>query len=117
MAYITLYQGDERPVYVRTLTDENGNSIDLTGLTGSAITLEFVSSTPIIGQMPPFQGGGAVTIVTASTGVVSYQWVASDTKNPGTYLLWFILHWPGSPVQEQHVGPDTLVILPSPQDE
>jgi len=117
MAYLTLYQGDVLPPYSRVLTDESGNIIDVTSLSGSAITLEVVASTPIIGQSPPFVGAGTVTIVNGVLGMISYAWAPSDTVKAGTYMLWFIIHWPGTPVKEQHVGPDTLVILQAPQDE
>lgn len=79
--YIT--QDDENPALDATLTDSDGDPVDL-----SNATVEFSLAEP--------RGRGniftkAVTVVTAADGEVRYSWDAEDTSEPGRYRGEFIV--------------------------
>lgn len=87
MADFAIGQGDRRPVLTAQLL-ENGVGIDLSSASG--VTVKGVRADGTTGW------SGACTIVTASTGNVSYSWAAGDTDEPGDYRVTFVIDWGSS---------------------
>jgi hypothetical protein len=68
------------PSWTETLTTDSGSGANLTGLTTSALSVEFKN----ISNGTTTQGQGTFTIVQANPGIVSYQ-VASGDVAIGLY--------------------------------
>lgn len=82
MADLTIKQNDTWPPLKATLTDENG-PIDLT--TATAVRVIMKGTTVTI--------DGVCTVVSATTGEVSYTWAAGDTAVNGSYNTEFEINW------------------------
>lgn len=81
MADFTIKQGDVLPIITATLTDENGDAMDLTGV--ARVDFQYRR-----------KGGSTVTtrtatVTDAANGGVEYAWVSADTATPGLmYAEW-----------------------------
>lgn len=77
-------EGDRSPSFQRTLTDEDGNAVDLTDA-----SVELVAE--LVGDSSTTFGGSATVETPASDGVVRYDWSSGDTDTPGTYIAEFVV--------------------------
>lgn len=66
------------PTYQTTLTDQNGDPIDLTGATVSFIMYRRAGTEKV---------NRAATISDATNGVVQHTWQAADTDTAGVYRV------------------------------
>lgn len=91
MTNFFIKSGDTSPALAATLTDSDGNAIDITGA-----SVDF--------HMSPRGGDGTkvdaqATITDASNGKVEYRWSQSDTDTPGTYRGEFEVTYSGGDVE------------------
>ena len=70
------------PAWTETLTTDSGTGANLTGLTTSALSVEFKN----ISNGNVTQGQGTFTIVQANPGIITYQ-VATNDVNIGMYRV------------------------------
>lgn len=75
---LTISQGATTPVLSETITDQNGNSVNLTSATVIFIMRQLSSSTPTV--------NAAATITNATAGQVTYSWSSADTATAGLYM-------------------------------
>jgi hypothetical protein len=74
-------QNDTSPAMLATLQDANGSAIDLTAASVRFHMRAIGSGTATV--------DAAATIVTAASGIVRYDWEASDTATIGSYQAEF----------------------------
>lgn len=106
----TMYVGDLDPTYTTQLLEPDGvTPVNLAGLSGSNIVLKWQAY-----DLPntTVTGSGTVTIVTASTGNISYAWATGDTSTAGTYHFWAVVTFVGS--KPQHIDLGELQIKAAP---
>ena len=72
-------RGDRLPAYTATLKDANG-AVDLTGATSAKFIMREQHT-----QAPKVNATCQIT--NASQGQIKYEWGATDTDTPGTYLV------------------------------
>lgn len=89
MIDFTLKRGDTSPAIEATLTDENGDAIDLTN---ASVQFHMEPSDDPDGSTVD----AAATIVDASTGQVAYDWADGDTDEPGYYAAEFAVTYADS---------------------
>jgi hypothetical protein len=77
-----LVAGDT-PLDTWTLIYANNTPADLSGLITNGLILFMHEEN----EENPFQGRGTFLVQNASIGLITYQWDAQDTANPGTYHL------------------------------
>lgn len=75
---LTIRQGDTTPAFIWTVTDQNGNPVDLTAATATLRVRQLSSGSPIV--------NAAMTVTNAAAGVVEYAWAATDTQLIGMYM-------------------------------
>ena len=83
MATIVLRQNTTTPVLSQSITDANGNAVNLTGATVTFVMRALTSNTPVVSN------SSHVTITNAAAGQVTYNWQAADTGMPGIYQAEF----------------------------
>ncbi len=83
-------EGDTSPDLQVTLKDGDGNAVDVSG---AAIVFS-MSAGGVVKTSEQ-----TVTLVTASSGVVKYPWVAGDTDTPGTFIGEFEVTFAGGAIQ------------------
>jgi len=81
-------QNDTGPVLRATLTDSDGNAVNITGA-----SVQF--------HMEDLNGNlkvdAACVIVDGTSGIVDYEWVAADTEDSGTfYVEWEVTYADGT---------------------
>lgn len=86
MARIVLKKDDLLPNVRATLTDNEGNAVDLT----LASSVKFVMKSP---SATTAKVDAAGTIVTAASGIVQYTWATGDTDTAGTFNAEFEVCW------------------------
>lgn len=74
-------QNDTGPAMLATLQDANGNAINLTGASVRFHMRSICGGNPVV--------DASATIVTPTSGIVRYNWVAADTDTVGTYQAEF----------------------------
>ena len=79
-----IQQGRTLPIIQATITDEDGDVVNLTG--GTAV---FYMKAQDDGAMK-INGDAAVVSVPAS-GVVTFTFTAANTNEPGDYWAWFVV--------------------------
>ena len=85
MADFTIKQGDTLPLLQATLTDENGDPMDLTDATDLKFRYRRKGSSTVVER--------DATIVTAASGIVRYAWQAADTATAGPmYAEWQVYY-------------------------
>lgn len=88
----TIKQNDRLPSIQATCVDADGAAVDLTGATGVTFHMKAV-------------GGGAAkvnaagVIVNAASGIVRYDWAATDTDTVGEFLGEFEVAFTGPKTQ------------------
>jgi len=87
----TLKANDRLPSIQATLTTA-GVPVDLTGATGVNFIMKAAQGNTI-------KVNAAAAIVTATTGVVRYDWLAIDTATPGEYIAEWQVTWSGGKKQ------------------
>jgi hypothetical protein len=75
---LTIRQGDTTPAFTQTITDQNGNAVNLTSATVTFVMRQLSSSTPTV--------NAAMVITDATAGQVQYNWSTVDTATPGVYM-------------------------------
>lgn len=83
-------QNDTSPDLQVTLKDGDGEAVDVT-----SSTIVFTMSAGGVVKVSE----QSATIVTASSGVVKYEWAAGDTDTPGTYEGEFEVTFSGGKIQ------------------
>ena len=99
------YVGGLLPPHADTITDSQGNAVNLTGAT---ITLRLVN------QMNPTQiinCAGTPVIDNATLGQYHYPWQSADLATPGVWDLSVTASYGGVP---REFDPSTIVILSHP---
>jgi hypothetical protein len=86
MARIVLKKDDLLPNVRATLTDNEGNAVDLT----LATSVRFIMKSP---SSDTAKVDAVGTIVTPGSGVVQYTWSGTDTNTSGTYNAEFEVNW------------------------
>lgn len=86
MANRTLKAGDTDPPFTSTLTDGNGQPVNLTG--AETVTLFMVPKDGGIGSV-----SDPCTIVNPAGGIVEYRPTKQQTSVPGTYRLEWRVDW------------------------
>ena len=106
MSTFLIGQGDTRPAMKPTLTDLNGNAVDLTGA-----TVQFL--------MQPIAGGlltvnrAATVLPPATAGNVEVDWLAGDTAIAGSYRIRFVVTFaPGQIESFPNATFDRVVVSP-----
>lgn len=84
-------QNDTSPAMLATLQDADGNAIDITG---ASVRFHMRA----IGSNQTTVDGDA-TIVTASSGLVRYDWIAADTDTVGSYQAEFEVTYADSSIE------------------
>lgn len=75
--------GDTRPYLRATITDQDGNAVDLTGATTVFnMTSDNTSRSAKVSN-------GACAVVNTTGGIVEYRWTSTDTNTAGNYLAEF----------------------------
>ena len=90
MATTTIKQGDTTPALTASLVSATGAPIDLT--TATSVTMVMRSQSGVSPKV-----SAPATIVTATTGAVSYAWTSQDTLTSGRYdVEWSVLWGSGA---------------------
>ncbi len=88
--YIT--QGDTAPLLRVTLKDAADVAVDVTGATIKFSMVDRAGGQQIVNE-------AAVTLVTASSGIVEYAWVAADTAKGGSFRGAFEVTYSGGKIE------------------
>lgn len=80
-ADLTITQGDSTPVLTATITDQNGNPVNLTSATVTFVMRLGSATAPAV--------NAAATILSATAGTVQYSWATEDTATVGLYAAQF----------------------------
>lgn len=95
-------QNDTSPTLRASLTDYNGNSINITGATVMLHMIDLSGTVKV---------NTACTINDASGGIVDYEWVAGDTDTVGTYKAEWEVTYADSTVETfPNNGHETIVV-------
>jgi hypothetical protein len=102
MSDFVIRKGDRLPELQATLTDEDGDAVNLTGL-----VVKF--------HMRPARGGAAkvdaaATLVTPASGIVKYAWAAIDTDTADRFVGEFEVAY-GDGRKQTYPNPGYLSIL------
>lgn len=73
----TIKRGDTAPAYQPTLTDANGDAVDVTGAT---VRFHMLTMGGLLVVDQPAE------IVTPAAGVVRYEWAVGDTDTRGLFI-------------------------------
>jgi len=84
-------QGDTKPVLTQTLTDIDGNALNLTGATVKFVMRTLTAVSPAI--------NATATVTNAATGAVSFTFTATQTATAGQFMANFIVTYADSSVQ------------------
>ena len=87
MADFTIKQGDVLPVLTYTIKTDAGATVDLTTATGVKFVMRSITALNTTTN-------ATATIVTPSTGSVSYTFTSTDTATAGIYQGQWIVTWP-----------------------
>lgn len=87
---VYMKQNDTAPDLQVDILDGNGAAVDVSG---ASIVFNMAA-----GGVPKV-ASGAVTIVTAASGVVKYVWQAADTTTPGIYEGEFQVTFAGGKIE------------------
>ncbi len=85
-------ENDTGSSFQKTLEDENGAAVDVTGA-----TVRFTMTSALDGTVKISEA--AATIDDAVNGLVSYTWAAGDLDTPGDYFGEFEVTFSGGDVQ------------------
>lgn len=102
-----LIAGDTLPDFIVQLLGADGQPADLTG----ADDLTFVMATAEDMTTEKIRDSTHATIVTAASGVVSYNFQAQDVDTAGTYLAQWVVHYPGGAHQTYPVRSYDRVVI------
>lgn len=79
---LTLYQSDDETLAVAITDDDTGDPVDLTGLSGSSITMTITGARGDGGGDTLAIGSG-ITLADADSGLITVEVPASLTASPG----------------------------------
>lgn len=100
-------QGTTRPTLQRTVVNEDGDPIDLTGNLGVLFTMARVPGQPKV------TAAGAV-LGDPTLGRVEYAWTAADSDTPGDFEGFFAVTLAGGDVVSYPPKDDYLLVRISP---
>lgn len=110
-------QGTTKPTLVRTITDEDGLPVDLTGAQSVKFTMASVPGKPKV------SAANAAVVGDATEGTVEYTWQAADMDRAGDYSGYFLAVLANGDVVSYppkddyilvRVGSDLLAEVPAP---
>lgn len=97
MADFTIKQGDTAPVLYDSLTYSDGTQVNLTGASVNLVVRQMTASNVAFNK--------SATIVTPTTGSVSYTFTSTDTATAGQYVAnWIVTFSGGSQMTFPTVG-------------
>lgn len=103
MMAFTIKQNDTSPSMSATLTDASNNAINLTGASVQ-LHMEDLGGT--------IKVDSACTITDATSGVVRYDWTASDTDTVGTYRVEFEVTYADSSIETfPNKGYESVIVV------
>lgn len=103
MSIFHIRQGDTKPDLVRTLLDEDGVAVNLTGATAVRFNLKAPDGSVKIDN-------AAAAITNAAAGIVTYEWAAVDTDTAGSFTGEFEVTWGGGGIQS-FPNPDYIEVV------
>ena len=107
MARHEMIAGDTLPDFVVQLYGSDGQPADIT----NADDLTFVMCPADDLDTAKVRDNTHATIVTPGSGVVSYNFQAQDTDVVGTFLVQWVVHYPGGAHQTYPVRGYDVVVL------
>lgn len=87
MTVFEIKRGDTNPPFEKRLRNEFGEPIDLSAVADVGFNMRDENYNIIVSD----DTAGSVSILDASTGVVEYDWGASDTTDVGSYKAEFVV--------------------------
>lgn len=100
----TIKQSDTSPSIRATLQDADGNPINLTGST-VRFHMKSLEGTVVVDSL--------ATITTPLSGVITYDWLTTDTDTAGTYFAEFEVTYADSSVETfPNTGNLAIIITP-----
>lgn len=87
MTVFEIKRGDTAPAFEKSLNDDLGQPVDITGFTEVDFHMRDVDFNTVVDD----NTAGAVSVTAAVSGDVSYQWQAGDTSDLGSYKAEFVV--------------------------
>ncbi len=87
-----IHQHANLPAFQVTLTDVNGNPVDVTSATSITLRMQLVGDPTVVRS-------GSCSVIEPGAGLVSYEFASADTQFSGVYLATISVDFPSSKLQ------------------